>query len=314
MRTFRSFYNHCHFASLCFGRKTFFVSKNSIILFVFALSLFLTAGVVYAQMSELSDKDLSRITGQSGVSIMMDGLAKVQYDVIKFSDTEATPNWIEFRNVTVGNGAGGAYSFATYWNPTQGELEPNTLDVATTGSGQTLVVSKDTSQINPRWYGVGDFIFCNQSLGSLNLDAVSIGPTIQRYGAHADGTSGIDFDYATRAYTQAFRFTYNTVPETLTFSGIHLVGSATGSSDNPADPATWSFTGAGNFFRIGDIDNGNPAKIDVSMDTATGETSLVLNVPMEGSLRVENVAFGGNNFGPIAIDGIKVHRLTLSIR
>ena len=288
--------------------------KLYVTLFVLALSLFLSLGVSHGQMSQLSDKQLSGITGQAGVSINMDGSATVSYDLIKFSDTETTPNWIQFQNVTVDNGAGGGFSFATYWNSDTEELDPNTLDVATTSSGQTLVVAKDTSHINPRWYGVGSFIFCDQPLGSLYLDALSVGPSLQRYGAHADGTSGIDFDFTTRAYAQAFRYIYNTTPENLTFSGIHLVGAATGAFDNPADPTTWEFTGSGNVFRIGDIDNANPAKIDVSTDTTTGGTSLVLNVPMQGSLRVENVVFGGNSFGPIAIDGINVHRMTLQIR
>jgi len=35
-------------------------------------------------------------------------------------------------------------------------------------------------------------------------------------------------------------------------------------------------------------------------------------VPIQGSLRVENVNFGGNDFGPIAIDGINAHRMSLS--
>jgi len=38
------------------------------------------------------------------------------------------------------------------------------------------------------------------------------------------------------------------------------------------------------------------------------------NLPMEGSPLVENVTFGGNNFGPVAMDGIRVHRLSFEIR
>jgi hypothetical protein len=34
---------------------------------------------------------------------------------------------------------------------------------------------------------------------------------------------------------------------------------------------------------------------------------------MQGTLRVEDVTFGGNSFGPIAIDGINVHHLLLKI-
>jgi len=139
-----------------------------------------------------------------------------------------------------------------------------------------------------------------------------------RFGAHANGTSGVDFDYSTIVYAQAFRYTYTTTPVlpdttgTLALTGIHLMGAATGTADDPSNPATWKFTGTNNVFRIGNIDTGNPATIDVSTDTG-GTTSLNLNLPMQGSLRVENVNFGGNDFGPIAIDGINVHHLYVKI-
>ena len=139
-----------------------------------------------------------------------------------------------------------------------------------------------------------------------------------RFGAHANGTSGVDFDYSTIVYAQAFRYTYTKTPVlpdttgTLALTGIHLMGAATGTADDPSNPATWEFTGTNNVFRIGNIDTGNPAKIDVGTD-ALGVTSLFFTLPMQGSLRVESVTFGGNNFGPIAIDGINVHHLNVKI-
>ena len=147
---------------------------------------------------------------------------------------------------------------------------------------------------------VGDFVFCDQSLGSLHLDALSMGPSLSRYGAHADGTSGVDFDFRTKAYAQAFRYTYNAtpvLPDTgiLTLSGIHLIGAATGAADDPADPATWEFAGSDNVFRIGstnsgastwgtttggDIDAGyNPAKIDVGTDGTRGSPRCFSTCP-----------------------------------
>jgi hypothetical protein len=40
---------------------------------------------------------------------------------------------------------------------------------------------------------------------------------------------------------------------------------------------------------------------------------MQLKLPMEGSLRVEDVKFGGSDFGPLALDGIEVHRLAIQI-
>lgn len=276
------------------------------ILVAFLLAIPLRA----AQRVALSDTELADVTGQAGINIYKSVATRYTASVMKVSDTDsATPQWLEFRNVTVDDGSGGYFLIQTPMDDTI------TLDVGTNEEGRTLVSYRDTSRLSPRWYTVGDMVFCNQSLGSLNVDALSMGPSVYRLGAHADGTGGgYDFDYTTSAYAQAFRYTYNTVPETLTLSGIHLVNSATGAADNPADPTTWSFTGAGNFFRIGNIDSSDPAKVDVVSDSTTGVTSLVLSLPIEGSLRVENVVFGGNSFGPVAIDGIKAHRLTIQIR
>jgi len=285
----------------------------SVLLFILA-ALFFAAPSGAAEPVPLSDAELANVTGQAGISIYTSIATRYTSSVIKFSDTDSTPsrNWIEFQNVTVNDGSEGSGGYYLIQSPSYNEA--NTLDIGTNDAGRTIVSFKDYSRVSPRWYHVEDLVFCNQSLGSLHLDALSLGPSLYRFGVHADGTGGgFDFDYSTRASAQAFRYTYNTIPETLTLSGIHLVGQATGTADDPANPATWAFTGTNNVFRIGDMDNGNPAKIDVVTDT-TGVTSLFLNLPMQGSLRVENVAFGGNNFGPIAIDGIRVHRLSIELR
>ncbi len=316
------------------------VLLTSLVVFVTVI-LFLLAALLAARTSgaagpvDLTDAELAGVTGQAGISIMAIGSERITASIMKFSDTDSTPHhWLEFRDFAVDDGNGGYFRFDTPLSfsadPLAVTADPITFDVGTNAAGQTLVAYRETSHVSPRWYHVEDFVFCDQSLGSLHLDALSMGPSLQRYGAHADGTSGIDFDYRTRAFAQALRYTYNTLPETLTLTGIHLAGAANGAGDDPANPATWAFTGADNVFRIGstntgtstwattpggDIDAGNnPAKIDVGTDTATGVTSLVLSLPMQGSLRVENVTFGGNNFGPIAIDGIRVHRLSIELR
>jgi len=282
----------------------------TVVLFIFAAFL-LAIPLRAAQRVVMSDTELADVTGQAGINIYTSIATRYTASVWKISDTDSTPvNWLELRNITIDDGAGGYFLIQT---PSLDETM--TLDVGTNDEGRTLVAFKDYRHVSPRWYSVGDMVFCNQSLGGINLDAFTMGPSLYRLGAHADGTGGgYDFDITTRAYAQAFRYTYNTVPETLTLSGIHLVNSATGATDNPADPTTWEFTGTGNFFRIGNIDNSDPAKFDVVSDSTTGVTSLVLSLPIEGSLRVENVVFGGNSFGPIAIDGIKAHRLTIEIR
>ena len=352
-----------------------------------AVLLFLLAALLSVAPSgtagpvDLTDAELANVTGQAGVTIWTNGAARVTIGVLKFSDTDSSSlHWLEFHNFVVDNGKGGYFSFSTpidLSNPFDPAnpfvLEPVTIDVETIlipdkngilpgdpgyiTTHQTLVATQDSTHVSPRWYSVGDwdkvgldglgFVFCDQSLGTLNLDALSVGPSLERYGAHADGTAGIDYDYSTRVYAQAFRYTYNstliadekgkrpgdsdyvTTREALTLSGIHLAGSAVGTPaipDDPTTPSTWVFSGN---FKIGNIDTGHPATIDVGTDA--GITSLYLNLPMQGTLRVEKVIFGTNtvssdpnynsnfaegaplNFGPIAIDGINVHHLNVKI-
>ncbi len=309
-------------------------SRAAFVAVLFLLAALLSAAPSWAAgLVNLTDVELANVTGQAGVTIWINGSGRLTADVIAISDS-STVNWLEFHNFVVDDGKGGYFNFSTPYNFTNFVFEPVTIDVGTNliadmngnlpgdpdyiPTYQTLVAVQDSTQVSPRWYSVGDLVFCNQSLGSLNLDALSMGPSMLRFSAHANGTSGIDFDYSTIVYAQAFRYTYTTTPVlpdttgTLTLTGIHLMGAATGTADDPSNPATWVFTGTNNVFRIGNIGTGNPATIDVSTDTG-GTTSLNLNLPMQGSLRVENVTFGGNDFGPIAIDGINVHHLNVKI-
>lgn len=62
---------------------------------------------------------------------------------------------------------------------------------------------------------------------------------------------------------------------------------------------------------IGDASNA-PATIDVATDSGNN-TYLSLSLPMAGTVRVADVNFGGQDFGPIAIDNIQVHRLNVKI-
>jgi hypothetical protein len=295
---------------------------NGLAVFV-AVLLFTLAALLSAAPSRaaglvgLKDAELANVTGQAGISTGLDLSMNYSVSLMKFSDTSATPNWLVLKNFTITDGSGGLFLVTTYQGGTLAGLDPVTLDVGTNAAGRTLISSYDPSAVTPRWYGAelwfGDAVGTETSLGNLNLDALSQGPSLAHVGAHADGTGGgLDFDYTTRISADALKLTYNTAPVlpdtgALALKGIHLAYAATG---DPADYTQWAFTGN---FKIGDIDAGNPAKVDVVTDTSTGSTSIYLNLPMQGTLRVAEVAFGGNNFGPIAIDGIDVHRLTVKI-
>ena len=148
----------------------------------------------------------------------------------------------------------------------------------------------------------------NQDLGSLDINHITEGPSRWRIGAHSGGSCGIDFDYITKVDINHVIYTYNTAPATLDIGGIHLAQSATGAPNNPG---AWAFSGS---FGIGDLgaSTPTPATIDVGTD-ASGNPSMQMNLPMTGTIRVEDVTFGGTDFGPSAIDGITVHHLNVQM-
>jgi hypothetical protein len=121
-------------------------------------------------------------------------------------------------------------------------------------------------------------------------------------GAHDGG--GIDWEYGTRLSIDTLRLTYNDLNESLAANGIHF---GLHDAGDPADPSTWQMTG---LFQIGAIAEGAPATFDVGQGE-DGMVAVTMNMPMRGSLRVESLQWGGSDFGPMAIDDIQVHRLTV---
>jgi hypothetical protein len=274
--------------------------------FVFLLSIH-PAGFCAssAAMMVLSEAELSSVYAGAGIDIDIKGSGvRLTMDSYYFSDTTdhnpATPeidyNLFEFNNIVVDDGAGGYFQINTP------EGKPITIDIGTDAYGDTIEQLDFLWQYEQMYLAIGNLRFCDQDLGSLYIDNFSQTDTAVNIGAHG----GVDFDYASRIDMDGIRYVYNTVPQSLVESGIHLAGSATG---DPATPGDWAFIGP---FKIGDIYN-NPATIDVDTSVSTGKTSVFFNLPMQGCYRVDNVALGGVDFGPIAIDGITVHRLQIQL-
>lgn len=270
--------------------------------FVCAAPIF-WAAPASARMEAMGEGELARITAQAGISTFIDATAIFTAGTVKISDSNSTPNWIELRGVAVDDGAGNPFPIATP------AASPDTIDVSTDATGRTMLVVSDSSHTQPRWYSAASLVFAGQDIGSLRAGPVTMGPTTLRLSSHQDGTAGIDFDYATRLDIGSFQYRYNTAPAALALTGVHLFGSATGNpGDDPSNPATWV---PGGNFQVGDVAS-NPATFDVATD-GTGTTSARFNLPMKGSLRIEDLNAGGTSFGPCAIDGINVHHLSVRI-
>jgi hypothetical protein len=276
-------------------------------------------------MEGLCDEALARVTAQAGINYNYgDFGVNLSIGSYRFSDTDSTPvNWIEFNAVTISGPNG-------YFLLDCPQDFPMTIDVAssTTIDDQDITFAQYqvSSHVNVRDWGIGDLVFCGQSLGpdlSLNLNTISfdtstVDPAMFRISAHKEaGSSGIDFEYLSMWKTQNFDYRYDNAGDALHVGGLGLAESADG---DPADPSTWTFTGP---FRVGDLYGGvidtdndpsnqahpNPATLDVA--TSDGTTYMLVSLPMKGSIRMEDVKIGGVDFGPVAIDGITAHVLAV---
>jgi len=280
--------------------------SSSIVIFLLSIA---NPAASKAQLNEVSEFELAQISAQSGITYVIgDSRLLISTNSYKFSDTDSTPhNWIEFNNITVDDGSGGYFSMDT---PETYE-DFNRMDVATDDSGLTAVFMNLSLNVEPRTYTVGNFVFCNQDIGSLRLESLRTSPSNAFIvSARNDGSSGINFEYQTELMLDSARFIYNTSPASLSLNGFHLSQTAGG---DPADPSSWTYSGK---FKLGDWAGSNPATIDVATidyTDGTKATSVFYNIPMSGSMRVQSVDFGGNNFGPCAIDGIKVHHLGIQM-
>gem|GEM_PF-1032764 len=270
-------------------------------------------------MENLCDEALGQVTAQAGITYNYgDFGVHVGIGSYRFSDTDSSPrNWIEFNNVTI-SGPGG------YFLLDCPQDYPMTIDVATSTTiddqGLTFIEYQMSDHVNRRDWSVGNFVFCNQDLGSITFDTSTVDPAVFRVSSHREtGSSGIDFEYLFRWRTQDFTYAYNTSGGSLHVAGLHLAETAGG---DPSDPSTWTFTGP---FRVGDLYGGtidtdndpsnqahaNPATFDVA--TVDDKTYVLVNLPLKGSIRMEGVSMNGMDFGPVAIDGIKAHVLSIKI-
>ena len=263
-----------------------------------------------AQLNEVSEEELSQVSAQSGITrVIGDSQFRVTLDSYRISDTDHSPrNWMELNNITIDDGLGGYFSMDTPAN----EADFNTIDVGTDSSGRFNVLMNMSTNVEPRTYTVGNFVFCDQDLGSIKLSNVRHGTDMLTIGSHMDGTCGIDMEYQTKIDIDSLTYTYNfsplpNFPRSLVLSGIHLSQFSLGS---PEDPTSWISMGK---FKFGDLANDNPITLDVGTNENTGVTSCFMNIPMQGTARVENVEFHKQDFGPIAIDGINVHHLCIQI-
>ncbi len=191
-----------------------------------------------------------------------------------------------------------------------GQINHLSLDVGLySGKAMLYAVSPDldlTTDIH-----VDNVDFYGTNVGSIDVVNLGLSSFHLYLGPH--DSTGIDFELGLRLKADSVEYQYNPAGS-LALSGIILAQEITGAPENPL---LWETNGE---FKIGDIAHNKPATIDFQLDTNPDPLSprynsgyIAMNLPMEGSFRIQNLTFGSQDFGSIAIDGLEVEKLYIEI-
>ncbi len=267
-----------------------------------------------ASLRAMANDEMARVSGTGGFSIAIKNFSFYMFGGSwSYTDTD-TGNSLILDNVTLSNGNNRPVIFSTGAEDVNGdgEILPLTFDILTILDPSSPIYNEPLMMISaPDWsqqlnISVDSLSFCGQDLGSLNLGVIHNPNFYVLLGAH---DSGVDFEFGQNLTIDSLRYAYNNGDSNanLTLSGIHFFG--TDETGSPEDPGTWQMHGN---FTIGAMVQGNPATFDVgTVQVDAGLAGVSMNLPLNGSFRVESLQWGGTDFGPVAIDGIDVHRLNV---
>jgi hypothetical protein len=279
-------------------------------LFTIFLFILFINGNAFA-ISEMSENEMKSKTAQAGISVGIDNAVFYNHESsVKFIDADETnPGYLAFKNIK---------SLTTY--------NTGNVDLDNDGyMGQILIDIASPSETDPGYknqyvslecedFEVQSFIkieeidFNGKNIGSLDLTGTGFPKWNLYFGAH---DAGIDFEAGFQFKIDSLKFNYG--PEAqgswLGFQNMFMADSFAG---RPEDPSTWQPSGK---FKIGNFGADSPATFDIGTRDFNGVTEPVIYIsaPMAGSARIENIHIGDKDFGPAAIDGINVHRLTIEI-
>ncbi|BBO68034.1 hypothetical protein DSCA_19640 [Desulfosarcina alkanivorans] len=265
------------------------------------------------RMEALTENQMDDVIAQSGIGMVIDGY---QFDwtadwvTIYDTDSERSANpdagTISFCPLRLINGrietdrsiSWDAYTIVDASHPMDGRTFTTLL---------APDLDQDLSLLADNVY------VCGQRIGEAGVVNFQTPEWYWTLGAHG---SGVDFQYDVNLRMDRLLLAYNPSGAAGLFAveGISITGGFADMNDFdihdsatwdiPTDPSQWQRIGR---FSIGDLDGGRPARLDV------GASAIEMELPINGSIRAENLHFGAQDFGPLAIDNIRVHHLTLLI-
>jgi len=288
------------------GMFNYKINNKYAFIFYLLIIFFISLLSAFAGMEAMDDAELDRVCAATGMSLVIKDFAyNYNVDSYTYTDTD-TGNSLALQNISYDDGTGGSAIIDTGDEAITFDLFTiNDLNSSMDGATFFAISAHD---LRPVLYNsVDNVVFAGTDIGSTRTGNISLSSfdlyiTPNPYGR---GIAG-EFDF--QMHTDEKIYTYNGAGDRLTYTGTTWSQTAGGL---PEDPATWTFRDS---FAIGDINSANPATMDVLTLTDTGVTSILINTPMRGSIRIENVNLGGTDFGPIAIDGINMHHFDVMIK
>lgn len=278
-------------------------SKYVFIIYPF-LIFFLSLPFAFAGMEIMDDDGLDSVCA-AGLSLVIKDFAfNYNMNARTCTDTD-TGNSLALHNISYDDGAGGPAIIDTGDGAITFDLF-TINDLTSPVNGTTFFAIEGHDLQTLVYYSIDNVVFAGTDIGSMFTGNIAFSDFDLYIAPNPDG-SGIAGEFDFKMHTDEIIYTYNDAGDNLKCTGTIWSQTAGGL---PEDPSTWAFSDS---FALGDVNNANPATIDV-LTLDNGSTSIIMNTPVRGSIRVENINFGGTDFGPIAIDGINMHHFHVMIK
>lgn len=277
---------------------------SKIIIIIFILSSFSHA------ITKLDDKQMKKLTAQAGISIAINNAVFYKYtSSIKINDlNENNPGYIGLKNITTLT----TFDTGNIDVDSDGKMGHINIDIATPPQSEASYSNPYITLSCSDWktqsfFKAEEIDFMGRNIGSLNITGTDFPKWNLYMGAH---NSGIDFEIGFQMKINSFKYNYgdNANSYYFGFSGLQIAQNF--NNTDPSNPSVWT---ANDKFKIGNFENNKPATFDIGIRESDNMPVIYLSAPMNGSVRIENLHIKDQNFGPAAIDGIKVHNLKIEL-
>ena len=247
-------------------------------LIVVLMLFLLCAGASYGGMSPVTDPELAGVRAATGVSLHISSEMSAEYYRITNPDNG---HYLEFQDIVMDDGSGGAWE-------TNGAI---IIDAGTSGTRPCLRMTiPDTLSSGSGTYLSAESIELNgDDAGSLYIDNLKHSETHYLISGHTDGSVGMDLSLRTRWNVE--KIAYEIGGDEFSLNGVYLSQSPGGDADDPSLGSGLAVIGAGSW-----------AHLDFGSDASS--SYIMLDIPVQGTLRFDNVALAGQSYGPTAADNL----------